>query len=246
MTGALDSPNSHQSTLLCNLCASCSCIVAAALAMAGPLASLQPACARIASPALPFNATTTQLTTQPLQLAVATPRRGCHLGTGRHSGSGYGTWSNQSTHMHSLKAISNSETNSSASASDDENDLPPAGCSRVKVDLKKPLGIAFEEDEFGRMFVGEVIQGGNADKSGLVDAGDQLIATSAIVYGSEEEYQGVMVRKGMQKIRLNVRGERFETVIAAIGTHPYYVKVEMEFQKCKPVLQNSFNGSTRD
>lgn len=66
--------------------------------------------------------------------------------------------------------------------------------------------------------MGEVIGGGNADKSGLVDAGDQLIATSAIVYGSEEEYQGVMVRKGMQKIRLNVRGERFETVSSS-----YYI-----------------------
>lgn len=60
--------------------------------------------------------------------------------------------------------------------------------------------------------MGEVIEGGNAYKSGLIDAGDQLIATSAIVYGSEEDYQGVMVRKGMQIIRLNVRGERFETV----------------------------------
>ena len=60
--------------------------------------------------------------------------------------------------------------------------------------------------------MGEVIEGGNADKSGLVDAGDQLIATSAIVYGLEEEYQGVTVRKGMQKVRLNVRGERFKTV----------------------------------
>lgn len=42
--------------------------------------------------------------------------------------------------------------------------------------------------------------------------GDQLIATSAVVYGSEDDYQGVMVRKGMQIVRLNVRGEKFNTV----------------------------------
>ena len=85
-------------------------------------------------------------------------------------------------------------------------------------------GIAFEEDKLGRMMVGEVIQGGNADKSGVVDAGDQLIATSAIVYGSEEDYQGVMVRKGMQKVRLNVRGERFETVLCSPWLHhPHHI-----------------------
>jgi len=68
--------------------------------------------------------------------------------------------------------------------------------------------------------VDEVLEGGNAYKSGLIEAGDQLIATSAIVYGSEEDYQGVMVRKGMQIIRLNVRGERFETVCPSfLKTH---------------------------
>lgn len=82
-------------------------------------------------------------------------------------------------------------------------------------------GIAFEEDKFGNVMVGEVIEGGNAYKSGLVDAGDQLIATSAIVYSSEDEYQGVVVRKGMQKVRLNVRGERFETVCPSHHTRSH-------------------------
>eukprot|EP01018_Ginkgo_biloba_P039597 Gb_22216 [translate_table: standard] len=91
-------------------------------------------------------------------------------------------------------------------------DLPPPGCSRIKLELSKPLGIVLEEDKVGNIFVAEVVQGSNADKSGLVDLGDQLIATSAIVYGGEEDYQGVKVRKGMQIVRLNVRGERFETV----------------------------------
>jgi len=84
-------------------------------------------------------------------------------------------------------------------------------------------GIAFEEDKFGNIFVDEVLEGGNAYRSGLIEAGDQLIATSAIVYGSEEDYQGVMVRKGMQIIRLNVRGERFETV------RPSFFKIHISY-----------------
>jgi hypothetical protein len=87
-----------------------------------------------------------------------------------------------------------------------------SGCLIEKFHFFSSAGIAFEEDKVGKIIVGEVIKDGNAYKSGLVDAGDELIATSAIVYGSEEDYQGVMVRKGMQIVRLGVRGERFETV----------------------------------
>lgn len=76
----------------------------------------------------------------------------------------------------------------------------------------KLVGIAFEETKTGTVVVGEVISGGNAQNSGLVEVGDQLIATSAVVYSDTDEYQGVTVRKGMQIVRLNVRGERFETV----------------------------------
>ncbi|KAI5071172.1 hypothetical protein GOP47_0013423 [Adiantum capillus-veneris] len=96
------------------------------------------------------------------------------------------------------------------------NELPPPGCSRVKVELSKPLGIVLEEDKAGNIFVAEVFEGGNADKSGLVDVGDQLIATSAIVYGSEDYYQGVRVRKGMQVVRLSVLGEKFDTVSSQV------------------------------
>lgn len=87
-----------------------------------------------------------------------------------------------------------------------------SGCLIEKLPFFSSTGIAFEEDKVGKIVVGEVIKDGNAYKSGLVDSGDELIATSAIVYGLEEDYQGVMVRKGMQIVRLNVRGERFETV----------------------------------
>ncbi|GLJ43780.1 hypothetical protein SUGI_0911460 [Cryptomeria japonica] len=121
-------------------------------------------------------------------------------------------------------------------------DLPPPGCSRFKVELSRPLGLVLEEDKAGKIFVAEIVKDGNADKSGLVDIGDQLIATSAITYGNVEDYQGVKVRKGMQTVRLNVRGERFETVMAAIGTHPGHIKVTLELQKCKDIPVGLNNG----
>lgn len=124
------------------------------------------------------------------------------------------------------------------------NEFPPPGCTRVKVELNKPLGIVLEEAKAGNIFVAEVVGGGNAEKSGLIDVGDQLIATSAIVYGSEEYYQGVKVRKGMQVVRLSVFGEKFDTVMAAIGTHPAHVKVTLEIQKCsRPTIQTETNGA---
>ncbi|BBN01704.1 hypothetical protein MPTK1_2g09630 [Marchantia polymorpha subsp. ruderalis] len=140
------------------------------------------------------------------------------------------------------RALIDSDQASSAEGSD----LPPPGCSRVKVELSRPLGIAFEETKTGTVVVGEVISGGNAQNSGLVEVGDQLIATSAVVYSDTDEYQGVTVRKGMQIVRLNVRGERFETVMAAIGTHPAYIKVVLELQKCQPVTTNgAANGAVQ-
>lgn len=131
-----------------------------------------------------------------------------------------------------FQAIVDSEILTS-SDSDKVVDFPPVGCTRIKLELNKPLGIAFEEVKPGNIIVVEVVKDGNADKSGLVDIGDQLIATSAIVYDTEDYYQGVKVRKGMQIVRLSVRGEKFETVMAAIGTHPAHVKVALEIQKCQ-------------
>ncbi|CAI5518990.1 unnamed protein product [Closterium sp. Naga37s-1] len=111
-----------------------------------------------------------------------------------------------------------------ASTEDDSADVPPPGCSRIKIELARPLGLVLEE-RAGGIFVAEVAQGGNAEATGLVDAGDQLIATSAIVFDDSDSYGGVVVKKGMRIVRFNVRGEKFDTVMAAIGTHPSYLKV---------------------
>eukprot|EP00898_Chlorokybus_atmophyticus_P002576 jgi/Chlat1/3319/Chrsp22S03414 len=111
---------------------------------------------------------------------------------------------------------------------------PPAGCSRFSVTLKRPLGLILEEDKAGNIFVGEVQKGGNAEAEGSVTVGDQLIATSAVVYTKAQRYGEVNVRGGEQVVRLNVRGEDFKTVMAAIGTHPGHMEVKLEFQKCEP------------
>ncbi|XP_057833849.1 uncharacterized protein LOC131044522 isoform X3 [Cryptomeria japonica] len=146
-------------------------------------------------------------------------------------------------HKQMCRAVLGSNASENAIESKGKDfDLPPPGCSRFKVELSRPLGLVLEEDKAGKIFVAEIVKDGNADKSGLVDIGDQLIATSAITYGNVEDYQGVKVRKGMQTVRLNVRGERFETVMAAIGTHPGHIKVTLELQKCKDIPVGLNNG----
>ena len=62
--------------------------------------------------------------------------------------------------------------------------------------------------------------------------GDQLLATSAMVFNSTEEYGGVSVRKGEETIMFQVLGEDFKTVMAAIGTVPSQRLVTLKFQKC--------------
>jgi len=142
-----------------------------------------------------------------------------------------------------VRAVLGSNPRKNATESKGQDyDSPPPGCNRFKVELSKPLGIVLEEDKSGNIFEAEIVNDGNADKSGLVDVVDQLIATSAVVYGNIEDYQGVRVRKGMEIVRLNVRGEKFETVMAAIGTHPGHIKVTLELQKCEKVSLGAENG----
>ena len=113
-----------------------------------------------------------------------------------------------------------------------DEDKPPAGCTRYSIDIKRPLGLVLEEKKEGGIFVGEIVEGGNADKSGLVSVGDELIATSGVVFNSTQDYGGVSVKKGEETIRFATRGEDFKTVMAAIGTVPSQRLVTLEFQKC--------------
>lgn len=118
------------------------------------------------------------------------------------------------------------------SVAESSTDIPP-GCSRYSVSLTKPLGIVLEENKAtGAITVAEIVAGGSAEKNGEVAVGDVLIATSGYVRTTEQSYGEVTVRGGEQMVRLTVRGESFDTVLAAIGSVPGNMAVTLEFQRC--------------
>ena len=94
------------------------------------------------------------------------------------------------------------------------------------------LGLVLEEKKEGGIYVGEIVEDGNAAKTGLVNVGDELIATSGVVFNSTTDYGGVSVKSGEETVRLPVRTERFDTVMAAIASNPSQRTVALEFQKC--------------
>ncbi|KAG2439932.1 hypothetical protein HXX76_004051 [Chlamydomonas incerta] len=130
-----------------------------------------------------------------------------------------------------VRASGQPETNGApVTASQDQ---VPIGCARYSVSLKKPLGVVLEQDvKSGNIFVVELKAGGSAALDGRIKVGDQLLATSGVIYTSESDYGGAMVKGGQQLVRLRVQGETFKTVSAAIGSHPGHIPVTMEFQRC--------------
>eukprot|EP00887_Chlorella_sp_A99_P001030 scaffold14.g1030.t1 len=70
-------------------------------------------------------------------------------------------------------------------------------------------------------------------RSGEVGIGDELIACSGRAFTSEAEYQGNVVRQGEVTVRVSVRSESFDTVMAAISSHPANLPVTLEFQRCE-------------
>ncbi|KAK9806074.1 hypothetical protein WJX72_000187 [[Myrmecia] bisecta] len=112
--------------------------------------------------------------------------------------------------------------------------LAPPGCARYTAVLGKPLGLVLEERKSGGIFVAEVQVGGNAERDGQISAGDELLATSGITHTREMQYQDNIVKTGETVVRLTCRGENFNTVMAAIGSHQAHQKVTLEFQRCDP------------
>lgn len=98
--------------------------------------------------------------------------------------------------------------------------------------MKRPLGLVLEEDKEGNIFVDEIVEDGNASKTGLVDVGDQLLAVSAVVFNKTIDYGGIGVKAGEETIKFMTRGEKFDTVMAAIGSNPSQRLVTLYFQKC--------------
>lgn len=120
-----------------------------------------------------------------------------------------------------------------SSSSDEEGEKVPTGCSRYTVSISKPLGIVLEERKEGGIIVAELVENGNAAATGLVSVGDELISTSGFTRtGQEQVYGEIVVRGGEKIIRLSVRGEPFDVVMAAVSSIPGNKKVDLEFQKC--------------
>lgn len=126
-----------------------------------------------------------------------------------------------------------SQVEVSTSTSQADDSVIPPGCSRYSVSLKKPLGIVLEQKkDTGIITVVEISPEGSAARTGQVSVGDQLIATSGVTYGKEEDYGGAKVKKGQQVVRISALGQTFKTIAAAIGSHPGHMEVKLEFQRC--------------
>jgi hypothetical protein len=130
-----------------------------------------------------------------------------------------------------LVCFSSSRMSESGGQSEDGDDVIPPNCSRYKVKLQKPLGLVLEETADG-IRVAEVQVGGNAERLGMISPRDQLIATSGFIRTTQQVYGEITVQGGERMIRLNVRGQSWETVMAAISSHLAGMEVELEFQKC--------------
>lgn len=111
------------------------------------------------------------------------------------------------------------------------DDVPP-NCARYTVNISKPLGLVMEETASGFIRVAEILPGGNAERIGLIQVGDVLIATSGNVKTTEQYYGEVRVQGGEKRVRILCRGESFDTVMAAIGSHLASDLVSLEFQRC--------------
>merc|ERR1719163_33824 len=83
----------------------------------------------------------------------------------------------------------------------------PDGCYEVELD--KPLGIAFIENDKGGVEVDYLVEGGNADLGNVIKPGDVLLATTACM-GRD----GLFERKVIPSRYLD-----FDTIMAAIGSN---------------------------
>mmetsp|Transcript_5902 Transcript_5902/g.17674 ORF Transcript_5902/g.17674 Transcript_5902/m.17674 type:complete len:216 (+) Transcript_5902:89-736(+) len=118
----------------------------------------------------------------------------------------------------------------------------PKDCYEVKLD--KPLGIAFEEGSDGGVVVQYLVEGGNAEQSGVISAGDALLATTACM-GRD----GTFERKVIPSRFLD-----FDTIMGAIGSNePKFSKtrtndVILQFARPGAPMENEgdpYDGGSR-
>lgn len=119
----------------------------------------------------------------------------------------------------------------------------PSNC--YEICLMKPLGIAFEETgDKGGVVVDYLVEGGNADKSGVIKPGDVLLATTACM-GRDGKFERKLIPS---------RYESFETIMGAIGSNePKFNKarkndVILQFARPSAPYDNDgdpYDGGTR-
>jgi hypothetical protein len=88
------------------------------------------------------------------------------------------------------------------------------------VRLSKPLGIKFEEAEKGKpsgVRVAELIPGGNADLNGRVCVGDELVATSAVIFKDRLFGSGGFTNWERQMVAC-IKMD-FDSIMTAIGSN---------------------------
>ena len=84
----------------------------------------------------------------------------------------------------------------------------PSGVYEVK--LPKPLGIVFEEIEIGKgVFVQDLVEGGAAERQGIIKPGDILTGVTAIKVSGAKWERRLLPAKNFD----------FDTVIGAIGSN---------------------------
>jgi C-terminal processing protease CtpA/Prc len=77
----------------------------------------------------------------------------------------------------------------------------------ISIELEKPMGIVFEENDeskFGGIYVVSMSEGGNAEKSGVLLTGDQLVAvgTTNVAGQSFDDALGAIVASDAPKTKL--------------------------------------------
>merc|ERR1719231_1833974 len=118
----------------------------------------------------------------------------------------------------------------------------PDNCYEIELD--KPLGIAFIENDDGGVKVDYLVEGGNAEASGVIKPGEVLLATTACM-GRD----GTFERKVIPS-----RYEDFDTIMGAIGSNaPKFHKLRrndviLQFARPSAPYENEgdpYNGGSR-
>ena len=118
----------------------------------------------------------------------------------------------------------------------------PKDC--YEITLNKPLGIAFIENDDGGVKVDYLVEGGNADASGVIQPGDVLLATTACM-GRDGKFERKIVPS---------RYLDFDTIMNAIGSNaPKFHKqrkndVILQFARPTAPLENDgdpYDGGER-